>query len=71
VLDAASASKISREACVVIALREVIKLICARNGFRERTLTAADVRVTQVVNGSKGNYVTSEKKLLKPIAMYT
>ncbi len=45
---------------VVIALRDMIKLICARTGIsREDAYTlcslAADLRVTQVVNGSKGH----------------
>ncbi len=48
--------------CVVIALRDMIKLICARTGIsREDAYTlcslAADLRVTQVVNGSKGIHV--------------
>jgi acetamidase/formamidase len=60
--------------CVVIALRDMIKLICARTGIsREDAYTlcslAADLRVTQVVNGSKGIHVMLEKKLLKQSAM--
>lgn len=56
--------------CVVIALRDMIKLICARTGIsREDAYTlcslAADLRVTQVVNGSKGIHVMLEKKYLK------
>jgi acetamidase/formamidase len=56
--------------CVVIALRDMIKLICARTGIsREDAYTlcslAADLRVTQVVNGSKGIHVMLEKALLK------
>ena len=55
---------------VVIALRDMIKLICARTGIsREDAYTlcslAADLRVTQVVNGSKGIHVMIEKALLK------
>ena len=55
--------------CVVIALRDMIKLICARTGIsREDAYTlcslAADLRVTQVVNGAKGIHVMIEKKLL-------
>jgi acetamidase/formamidase len=51
---------------VVIALRDMIKLICARTGIsREDAYTlcslAADLRVTQVVNGSKGIHVMLEK----------
>jgi acetamidase/formamidase len=56
--------------CVVIALRDMIKLICARTGIsREDAYTlcslAADLRVTQVVNGSKGIHVMLEKALLQ------
>jgi acetamidase/formamidase len=55
---------------VVIALRDMIKLICARAGIsREDAYTlcslAADLRVTQVVNGSKGIHVMLEKAHLK------
>jgi acetamidase/formamidase len=54
---------------VVIALRDMIKLICARTGLsREDAYTlcslAADLRVTQVVNGAKGIHVMLEKSLL-------
>jgi acetamidase/formamidase len=54
----------------VIALRDMIKLICARTGIsREDAYTlcslAADLRVTQVVNGSKGIHVMLEKALLR------
>ena len=55
--------------CVVIALRDMIKLICARTGIsREDAYTlcslAADLRVTQVVNGNKGIHCMIEKKYL-------
>ena len=55
---------------VVIALRDMIKLICARTGIsREDAYTlcslAADLRVTQVVNGAKGIHVMLEKAHLK------
>ena len=55
---------------VVIALRDMIKLICTRTGLpREDAYTlcslAADLRVTQVVNGSKGIHVMLEKAHLK------
>ena len=55
---------------VVIALRDMIKLICVRTGLsREDAYTlcslAADLRVTQVVNGAKGIHVMLEKSLLK------
>jgi acetamidase/formamidase len=54
---------------VVIALRDMIKLICARTGIsREDAYTlcslAADLRVTQVVNGTKGIHVMLEKTCL-------
>jgi acetamidase/formamidase len=54
---------------VVIALRDMIKLICARTGIsREDAYTlcslAADLRVTQVVNGAKGIHVMLDKALL-------
>jgi acetamidase/formamidase len=56
--------------CVVIALRDMIKLICARTGIsREDAYTlcslAADLRVTQVVNGNKGVHCMIEKKYLE------
>jgi acetamidase/formamidase len=54
---------------VVIALRDMIKLICARTGIsREDAYTlcslAADLRVTQVVNGAKGIHIMLEKAYL-------
>jgi acetamidase/formamidase len=54
---------------VVIALRDMIKLICARTRIsREDAYAlcslAADLRVTQVVNGSKGIHVMLEKAYL-------
>jgi acetamidase/formamidase len=58
------------DSAVVIALRDMIKLICARTGItREEAYTlcslAADLRVTQVVNGSKGIHVMLDKELLQ------
>lgn len=55
--------------CVVIALRQMIDLIVARTGLeRAEAYTlcslAADVRVTQVVNGNKGIHVMLEKALI-------
>ncbi|MGB9368742.1 MAG: acetamidase/formamidase family protein [Xanthobacteraceae bacterium] len=55
--------------CVVIALRDMIQLICRRTNLsREQAYTlcslAADLRVTQVVNGNKGIHVMLEKKLI-------
>jgi acetamidase/formamidase len=59
------------DACVTIALRDMIALICARTGLpREDAYTlcslAADLRITQVVNGNKGVHVMLEKSYLKP-----
>ena len=55
--------------CVTIALRDMIKLICRRTNLsREQAYTlcslAADLRVTQVVNGNKGIHVMLAKKYL-------
>src|SRR5437899_4005149 len=55
--------------CVVIALRQMLDLICARAGldrYQAYTLAslAADVRVTQVVNGNKGIHVMLAKRYL-------
>jgi acetamidase/formamidase len=55
---------------VVIALRDMIKLICSRTNLsREDAYTlcslAADLRVTQVVNGAKGIHIMLEKALLR------
>jgi acetamidase/formamidase len=55
--------------CVVIALRQMIDLIVKRAGItREQAYTlcslAADLRVTQVVNGNKGIHVMLDKKYL-------
>jgi acetamidase/formamidase len=54
----------------VIALRNMLDLICARTNLsREDAYTlcslAADLRVTQVVNGSKGIHVVLKKELLR------
>ncbi len=55
--------------CVVIALRQMLDLICRRTNIsRAEAYTlcslAADLRITQVVNGSKGIHVMLEKSLL-------
>jgi acetamidase/formamidase len=59
------------DVCVTIALREMIAAICARTGLsREDAYTlcslAADLRITQVVNVSKGVHVMLEKRYLQP-----
>jgi len=55
--------------CVVFALRQMLDLVCARAGldsYQAYTLLslAADLRITQVVNGSKGVHVMLEKRYL-------
>ncbi len=55
--------------CATIALREMIAAICSRTGLsREDAYTlcslAADLRITQVVNGSKGVHAMLEKRYL-------
>jgi len=56
----------------ITALRSMINLISQRTGIsREDAYTlcslAADLRVTQIVNGSKGVHMTIEKKYLAPV----
>jgi acetamidase/formamidase len=56
--------------CVVIALRQMIDLICARTGldrYQAYALSSltADLRVTQVVNGNKGIHFMLDKRYLK------
>jgi len=57
--------------CVVIALRQMIDLIVARTGLQRHEAyalcsLAADLRVTQVVNGNKGIHVMFAKRYLEP-----
>jgi acetamidase/formamidase len=57
--------------CVVIALRDMIDLIAARTGITKAEAyalcsLAADLRITQVVNGNKGVHVMLDKSLLQP-----
>jgi acetamidase/formamidase len=59
------------DVCVVTALRAMIDLVCDSTGLsREDAYTlcslAADLRVTQVVNGSKGIHVMLAKTFLAP-----
>ena len=56
--------------CVVIALRTMIELIAARTGITKAEAyalcsLAADLRITQVVNGNKGVHVMLDKSLLQ------
>ena len=55
--------------CVVIALRQMLDLVCARAGldrYQAYALAslAADLRVTQVVNGNKGIHIMLDKRYL-------
>ncbi len=55
--------------CVVIALRQMLDLVCLRTGldrYQAYSLLSltADVRVTQVVNGNKGIHVMLDKRYL-------
>jgi acetamidase/formamidase len=57
------------DTCVQIALRQLLDLVCARTGldrYQAYTLlsVAADLRVTQVVNGNKGIHAMLEKRYL-------
>ncbi|HEX2652943.1 MAG TPA: acetamidase/formamidase family protein [Xanthobacteraceae bacterium] len=57
--------------CVVVALRQMIDLISKQTGITRAQAyalcsLAADLHVTQVVNGSKGVHVMLDKQLLKP-----
>jgi len=59
--------------CAVMALRDMIRLICERTNLSRHdayTLCslAADLRVTQTVNGSKGIHVMLAKSLLHTTA---
>jgi acetamidase/formamidase len=58
------------DSAAVAALRDMIKLISARTGISRQDAyalcsLAADLRVTQVVNGSKGIHVMLEKSMLQ------
>jgi len=57
------------DTCVVIALRQMLELIASKTGLSQQQAyalcsLAADVRVTQVVNGAKGIHVMLEKRHL-------
>ena len=57
------------DACVTIALSDMLDLIAARTGLSRQEAyalcsLAADLRVTQVVNGAKGIHVMLEKRFL-------
>lgn len=58
------------DACVTIALRQMIDLIAARTGLQRHEAyalcsLAADLRVTQVVNGNKGIHVMLAKSIIE------
>ena len=55
--------------CVVIALRQMIDLVARETGISRQQAyqlcsLAADLRVTQVVNGAKGIHVMLDKRYL-------
>jgi acetamidase/formamidase len=57
------------DTCVVIALRQMLELVASKTGLSQQQAyalcsLAADVRVTQVVNGAKGIHVMLEKRHL-------
>jgi acetamidase/formamidase len=57
------------DTCVVVALRQMLALVAAKTGLKAQEAyalcsLAADVRVTQVVNGAKGIHVMLEKRYL-------
>jgi acetamidase/formamidase len=59
--------------CVVIALRQMVELVAKEAGIKRQEAyalcsLAADVRITQVVNGSKGVHVMLDKRYLAPAA---
>ena len=61
----------SLDACVTVALRSMLDLVAARTGLSRQEAyalcsLAADLRITQVVNGNKGVHVMLEKRLLQP-----
>ncbi len=61
----------SLDACVQIALRSMLDLVSVRTGLSRQEAyalcsLAADLRITQVVNGNKGVHVMLEKRLLQP-----
>jgi acetamidase/formamidase len=60
------------DACVVIALRQMLDLVASQTGLSTQQAyalcsLAADVRITQVVNGAKGVHVMLEKRHLAPL----
>ncbi len=57
--------------CVVTAVRQMLELVCERTGidrYQAYTLlsVAADLRITQVVNGNKGVHLMLDKRYLSP-----
>jgi acetamidase/formamidase len=56
--------------CAVMALRDMLNLICERTNLSKEDAyalcsVAADLHVTQTVNGSKGIHVMLKKSLLR------
>jgi acetamidase/formamidase len=60
------------DTCVVIALRQMLDLVASQTGLTAQQAyalcsLAADVRITQVVNGAKGVHVMLDKRHLAPL----
>jgi acetamidase/formamidase len=60
------------DACTTIALRTMLDVIAARTALTRQEAyafcsLAADLRITQVVNGNKGVHVMLEKRHLQPV----
>jgi acetamidase/formamidase len=58
--------------CVVIAIRQMLDLVCERAGIdRYQAFTllslAGDLRISQVVNGNKGVHLMLEKRYLNRV----
>jgi acetamidase/formamidase len=58
--------------CVVVVIRQMLDVVCERTGidrYQAYTLLsiAADLRITQVVNGNKGVHLMLDKRYLEPV----
>ena len=58
--------------CVVTVVRQMLELVCERTGidrYQAYTLlsVAADLRITQAVNGNKGVHLMLDKRYLSPV----
>jgi acetamidase/formamidase len=58
--------------CVAVVIRQMLDIVCERTGidrYQAYTLLsiAADLRITQVVNGNKGVHLMLDKRYLDPV----